>query len=549
MQATTRRLVVWFPDWPVTAWLRAEPDADLTAPVVVFAAGKVVACSAAAHDEGVTPGMRRREAQARCPDLRAVLADPERDERAFGAVLDRLEQVAPGFQSVRAGLCALPARGIARYYDGEPRAARVLLAALAEVGIRDARIGVADGLFTAQQAAQQGSYADVRTPIPTSQTQPRPPSHSQGSQAHAAQQADPAALCVRQRIRVVPPGRSAEFLAPLPVSVLGDESLDVLFRRLGVRTLGAFAALDLPPVRQRLGAHGVRLHALASGCDARPHTPRTPTPDLVRHQDFEPPLELIDQVAFSVRTQADEFVAALAASRLVCTELRVSCTDEFGHFSERVWLHPAAFDAAAVVDRVRWQLAGATSLTGGIAAVRFEPVAVEDAANHEPGLFNGGVDERLHHTLSRLQAALGHEGVVTSEITGGRWLAERQTLIPWGERAPKDDTRNQPWTGAMPSPAPATVFTQRRGVGVLDRSGEPVRVGERGEMSAPPAMLAEGGRRRPIEAWAGPWPVTERGWDAARSRSAHRFQVVDADQTAWLLVLEQGSWWAEGRYD
>ena len=526
MQAMTRRLVVWFPDWPVTAWLRAEPDADLTAPVVVFEAGKVVACSAAAHEEGVAPGMRRREAQARCTDLRAVQADLGRDERAFAAVLDRLEQVAPGFQSVRAGLCALPARGIARYYDGEPKAARVLLAAIAEVGIRDARIGIADGLFTAQQAAHQGSYADGRTQI---HAQPTP--------------------SISQRICVVPAGRSAEFLAPLPVSVLGDDSLDMLFRRLGVRTLGAFAALDLPAVRQRLGPYGVRLHALAAGRDARPHTPRTPTPDLVRHQDFEPPLELVDQVAFSVRTQADEFVAALAASRLVCTELRVSCTDEFGHFSERVWLHPAAFDAAAVVDRVRWQLAGATSLAGGIAAVRFEPVAVDDAANHEPGLFGGGVDERLHHTLSRLQATLGHEGVVTPQITGGRWLAERQTLIPWGERTPKGNTRNQPWPGAMPSPAPATVFIQRRGVGVLDRTGEPVRVGERGEMSAPPAMLAEGGRRRPIEAWAGPWPVTERGWDAARSRAAHRFQVVDADQTAWLLVLEKGCWWAEGRYD
>ena len=521
MQTTTRRLVVWFPDWPVTAWLRAEPDADATAAVVVFEAGRVVACSAAARDEGVTPGMRRREAQARCPDLHAVQADPGRDERAFAAVLDRLELVAPGFQSVRAGLCALPARGIARYYDGEPKAARVLLAAIAEVGVRDARIGIADGLFTAQQAAEQAP--------PTAQ--------------------DGALPSVAQRICIVPPGCSAEFLAPLPVSVLGDESLDMLFRRLGVRTLGAFAALDLPAVRQRLGAYGVRLHALASGRDARAHTPRTPTPDLVRHQDFEPPLELVDQVAFSVRTQADDFVSALAASRLVCTELRVSCTDEFGHFSERVWLHPAAFDAAAVVDRVRWQLAGSANLAGGIAAVRFEPVAVDDAANHDPGLFTGGVDERLHHTLSRLQATLGHEGVVTPAITGGRWLAERQTLVPWGERHPRDDTANQPWPGAMPSPAPATVFTQRRGVGVLDRTGEPVSVGERGEMSAPPAMLAEGGRRRPIEAWAGPWPVTERGWDAARSRSAHRFQVVDADQTAWLLVLEKGSWWAEGKYD
>jgi protein ImuB len=43
--------------------------------------------------------------------------------------------------------------------------------------------------------------------------------------------------------------------------------------------------------------------------------------------------------------------------------------------------------------------------------------------------------------------------------------------------------------------------------------------------------------------------VIERGWDAARSRHAHRFQVVDADQTAWLLVCEDDGWTAEARYD
>jgi protein ImuB len=52
-----------------------------------------------------------------------------------------------------------------------------------------------------------------------------------------------------------------------------------------------------------------------------------------------------------------------------------------------------------------------------------------------------------------------------------------------------------------------------------------------------------------VTAWAGPWPLEERWWDPEASRSAHRFQVVDADGTAWLLVLERGAWCAEARYD
>ncbi|MFT4297548.1 MAG: DNA polymerase Y family protein, partial [Micropruina sp.] len=420
-----RCLVVWFPDWPVTAWHRTESDPSAE-PVAILEAGTILACSRSAQADGVTEGMRRREAQARCPGLVVVPADPGRDDRVFGAVLDRLEQVAPGFQVVRAGLCAVPARGIARYYGGERPASEVILDVLAELGLPDARVGVADGLFTAEQAARSTAPPD--------------------------------------RIEVVPPGEAAAFLAPLPVTVLAEETLSVLLRRLGVRTLGSFAALQAGAVRERFGAHGARLHALAGGRDSRPLLPRTPPPELIREASFEPPLELVDQVAFSVRATADEFVAALSAHRLVCTELRVGCTDADGRIGERVWLHPSCFDAAAVVDRVRWQLAGTEGWRGGIVAVRLEPVAVDEAAHHEPGLFGAGVDERMHHALSRVQAMLGHEGVATPVIAGGRWLAERQQLVPWGERVVPASSRAEPWPGSLPAPAPATVFPRRHPV-------------------------------------------------------------------------------------
>ena len=165
----------------------------------------------------------------------------------------------------------------------------------------------------------------------------------------------------------------------------------------------------------------------------------------------------------------------------------------------------------------------------------------------------------MHHALSRVQAMLGHRGVVTPVIGGGRWLAERQVLVPWGDRDARDrDARDRragrdglaaqrarPWPGSLPEPLPTTVFDEPRPVEVTALGGGLVDVDERGNVSAVPAMLAEGGRRRAIEAWAGPWPIVERGWDAARSRRAHRFQVVDADGSAWLLVCEGDSWTVE----
>ena len=76
-------------------------------------------------------------------------------------------------------------------------------------------------------------------------------------------------------------------------------------------TLGSFAGLEAGAVREGLGGYGARLHALAGGRDSQALIPRKPPPELIREASFEPPLELVDQVAFSVRAAADEFIAAL----------------------------------------------------------------------------------------------------------------------------------------------------------------------------------------------------------------------------------------------
>jgi protein ImuB len=508
-----RSLVVWVPDWPVVALTRdgdEPPSPDQ--PIAVFEKNVVVACSADARAEGVRRGQRRRDAQARCPGLLVAAADPVRDARVYEPVLARLESLAPGVQPLRPGLCMLSARGPARYYGGEAAAATVLTGALADEGLADVRAGVADGPFTAEQAARVGTRRE-----------------------------DP--------IRIVEPGASAEFLAPLPVTALDDEVTE-LFARLGVQTLGAVAALPVERMRERFGPRGEHLHALAAGSDSRRVDPRTPPPEFHREVLFEPPLELAEQVAFGVRVAAEEFVAGLGAVDLVCTELRVVVAGERGERSDRVWLHPGAFDAAGIVDRVRWQLAE-QALRSRVERVRIEPERVDAASHHAPSLFGSGPEERVHHALSRVQAMLGHRGVLTPTVGGGRWLSERQVLVPWGDRVADRVAvaRSRPWPGSLPDPLPATVFDEPVRAAVLDGDGDMVAVGARGEATAEPAALVVDGRMRAIRTWAGPWPVVERGWDPARARTAHRFQVVDADQTAWLLVCEEGAWQVEGRYD
>lgn len=520
MSATTtggalRVHVLWFPDWPLRAALGAAPPHP---PTALVQAGTVSACTESARAHGVRVGQRRRSAQSRLPSLRLLPHDTTTDERAFLPVLRLIEAHAPGVHLLRPGLAALRSRGVSRYHGGEEGAAAALVRMLAEAGYAEARIGVADGMFTAELAARAA-----------------PP---------AADDAEPWA--------VIPPGRAREFLAPLPLGVLGEPELADLLRRLGVSTLGEFAALDAGSVRERFGEHGARLHDLASGADSRPLTPRAPDPQLAREVLFETPLGQSDQIAFAVRQTADAVLLALAEVSAVCTEVRIDLTDDDGTVFSRTWLHPTCFDAGDLVDRVRWQLEtiiddapdDAAHAFRGIVGVRLSPVAVDDAAHHQPGLFGSGTDERLHHAVSRVQTLLGHRGVSTAAMAGGRMLADRQVLTPWGERplVPRDPS--QPWPGSLPDPLPAEVFAPMRPVRVSGAGDSEIRIDERGGLSAAPALI-EG---TAVVGWAGPWPVHEHRWDAERAVSGHRFQLLDAGHRAWLVFHSAGAWWAEGRY-
>ncbi|MCA1308006.1 DNA polymerase Y family protein [Microbacterium esteraromaticum] len=517
MDAPSRMHVLWFPDWPLRAALGAPPPHP---PTALVHGNTVVACTASAREQGVRIGQRRRLAQGRAPALRMMPHDPAVDERAFVPVLRLIEQHVPGVHLLRPGLAGLRSRGVSRYHGGEAEAASALLAVLGEAGYPEVRIGVADGAFTAELAARTAAGTE-------------------GAPAWV----------------VVPPGGSRDFLAPLPLPVLGDEALTGLLHRLGISTLGGFAALDAVMVRDRLGEQGARLHALAGGADSRPLSSRPPDPELSRTVEFDTPLAQSDQIAFAVRQTADAVLLGLADASLVCTEVRIDLTDDDGGVFSRPWLHPTCFDASELVDRVRWQLETLIERTPvaeidaarsfrGIVSVRIAPLSVDDAARHQPGLFGSGTDERLHHAVSRVQTLLGHRGVVTATVSGGRMLTDRQVLTPWGERPVLERDPALPWPGRLPGPLPAEVFAPAHPITVTASDGQSVAVDGRGELSDPPALL-EGSE---IVAWAGPWPLHERRWDGERAKAGHRFQLVDARQRAWLVFCSEGRWWAEGRY-
>lgn len=521
----TRTMVLWCPDWPITAALR-EQHLPVNSPLALIQKGEIFACSPSAREQGVKRGLRLREAQARCTSLTVLPYDPALDARTFEPVIAAMEKIMPGVQLVRPGLCALRATGPARYYGSEDQAAAVLLKALAAIGLTEARVGVGDSPFAAEHAARATEFLDEA-----------------GTDS----------------AWIIPPGESASFLSSFPLEVLEEPALAVLLRRLGIRTLGDFAALTRTEVRNRFGEQGALAHLKASGLGHAGVVERTPPAELDVVVHCEPPLARIDELTFSLRLSADTFVDRLLEAGLVCTALVVRLQSESGEESERRWQHPRWFDADDVLDRVRWQLQGSGNiehgLNSGISRVHILPDIVEDLSDHADGFWGTGQEEGIHAGLARVQSMLGHGAVLTAMVAGGRMLTDRRVFIPWGdppsEAAVK--SRELPWPGNLPGPAPATVFDEPRPVQVLDQAGKSVDVDARGLLTAVPAVFSAFSPEAKvsctaISSWAGPWPITERWWDST-GRTLNRFQVVDASGSAWLLLLEDHRWWAEASYD
>ncbi|MGW0215198.1 DNA polymerase Y family protein [Micromonospora chokoriensis] len=557
-----RTLLLWCPDWPVLA-AEIVDGVPATGPVAVLHANRVVACSERARAEGVRRGLRKREAQGRCPQLTVVDYDPGRDTRAFEPVVAAVEELVAGVEVVRPGACAVAARGPSRYLGGEEAAAERIIEHVAQSCLVESQVGIADGVFAAGLAARAG--------------------------------------------RVVAPGGTPEFLAGLPVEALGRSALADLLRRLGVRTLGDFAALPAGDVLARFGFDGALAHRLAAGRDHRPLAVRQPPADLTVTAEHDEPIDRVDVAAFVARTLAEQLHERLAGHGLACTRLGIEAVTEHGQELHRVWRHDGLLTAAAIADRVRWQLDGWLSgssgrsgarparPTAGIIRLRLIPDGVIAQAGLQAGLWGetGEERERAHRALNRVQGILGPEAVVTAVLGGGRSPADQVRLVPWGdERVPArpgppavpgaDPATNgdragggragggragggqgggagwpadrgggvPPWPGRLPPPAPAVVLPSPLAATVHDTAGEPVVISARLAVSAPPARLVVGtGRPAEIVGWTGPWPVDERWWAPAEARRRARFQVSLADGTALLLAVESGQWLVEAIYD
>ncbi|HEV2345569.1 MAG TPA: DNA polymerase Y family protein [Actinocrinis sp.] len=504
-----RTLALCCPDWPVVA-----AGAAAQAPVAILegegARRIVTTCSYAARESGVRPGQRIREARRRCPQLVVYRRDEARDAREFETVVAAAEDLAASVEVVRPGLITLDVRGPARYHGGEVRLAALIRDVVATLATASGDpigcgVGIADGPFAAALAARTSGIA-------------------------------------RDAV-IVESGATADFLAPYPVTVLDRPDLAKSLTRLGVRTLGSFAALPGANVAGRLGVEGMMAHRLARGLDPRPSAARRSADRMSVVHEFDPPADQDELVAFVGAALANRLHLALAVAAVACARLGIDIVTASGRGCYRLWRHGGMLggrlSAPAVAERIRWQLDGWRAREpyptadpvvtlrlipdrllvdrGGWQASRdfWDPQDSWDSQSQDAWSGGANVPGRVERAIERVETMLG-PGVVQrprfNPRFGGGHVSTSQAPLP-----------HPPLLPTAPCPAE-----------LRDAAGGPIAVTERARLTGEPALLTVFGKVLSVTGWAGPWET--------------RLQCATADGRAWLLTAQGESWQVEGVY-
>jgi nucleotidyltransferase/DNA polymerase involved in DNA repair len=258
-------------------------------PVVVGAGGRgespidksdhVVAASDEAMPFGVRPGMPLRQAEHLCPHATFIVADPDAAARLRELISSALYDLAPVIEVHVEGIAWLDVNGVVKPGESIREARRRLRTAIG----REPRLGLAPGPFSARVAAARA----------------RPG-------------------------RLVQVENARAFLAPLASRELplDDEQLERL-DLLGLRTLGAVAAIGPRELESQLGRAGRHAVLLARGAEPDELDPWRPPQFTSAHRQFEPAVEDREALLFVSRALCGDLAAELGLRGAGAKRVRV----------------------------------------------------------------------------------------------------------------------------------------------------------------------------------------------------------------------------------
>ncbi|MEE8137686.1 MAG: DNA polymerase Y family protein [Thermoanaerobaculia bacterium] len=518
----TRLACLYVPLIPLAARLRGEPDLKGEAMAVFEGNGhaaRLVAASRRARRAGVRPGMSLSQARALLPKLAARPRDELCERTAQQSLLEVAESFSPRIEDAGEGVVYLELDGLERQFPGQQpeRDLGHALTVAADKASLPAWVGIASSKLAARVAAEQ----------PGSPT-------------------------------IVPTGKEAAFLAPLPLARLSPEAevLETL-NRWGIRSVGELARLPKNEVASRLGDAGRRLHEKARGMDPHPLVPYQPPPVFEEGLELEWPLVALEPFLFVGRAALGRLCRRLEARGLACARLELTLRLESGGRHERALELPAPTrEAKTLLTLVRLDL---EQTPPGAPVTGFLFLAHPDRPREaQLSLFGPAAvsPDRLATTLARLFALLG-PGRVGSPRTADGHRPERTALVEYAP-PPPPKIRPEPQQGrgllavrVLRPPVPLEVLT------------EPFRAGERNgatvDGTAPPreilSIAGEATAKRPrlqgrVKVASGPWTLEEEWWsESPAERDYWDVELTDGGLYRIFRERRTGEWFADGIYD
>jgi protein ImuB len=327
----------------------------------------VVAASEEAMPFGVLPGMPLRQAEHLCPQATFLPPDPVAAAHLRELIASALYDLAPVVEVRVEGIAWLDVSGVPKQGESIRAARRKLRAAIG----REPRLGLAPGPFSARLAAARA----------------RP-----------------------GRLLRVEDARA--FLAPfssheLPLDEEQLERLDLL----GLRTLGAVAALGQRELESQLGRAGRHAVLLARGLEPDLLAPWRPPLFTSAHRQFDPPVEDREALLFVARALCSDLAGELGLRGAGAKHVGVRLLFETGSPEERdsIVRHPlsSAVELFGLIGSwiKEWQP------RAPITEMWIELPVVEGAGRRQLRLWAGGDgnSEEVIAALERLQERHGDE--------------------------------------------------------------------------------------------------------------------------------------------
>jgi protein ImuB len=329
---------IYVPNFSVAAVLRAEPE--LRTRAVAVLEGKppletILAVNEKASRLGIAPGMTKPQAEL-CHELVLRQNSPLQNSAAHAALLDCAQSFSPCVEDAACDTALLDLTGMESLLGPLPQIARALRDRAAALGLA-AYIALASNPDTAVIAARGlcgVGLCGAGTPFDKLRACPEP--------------AEEAGFA-RAAVTIIPSGKEAERLGPLPLKVLfanriegeekkGEERKEAdrlletrlleTLDRWGIRTLHALAALPEVSLSERLGQQGLRLQQLARGAASRTLVPVEAPLIFEEAVELEYPIVLLEPLAFLLNRLLDQLCARLASRALAVQELHLTLSLE-----------------------------------------------------------------------------------------------------------------------------------------------------------------------------------------------------------------------------